>query len=201
MAEHFCSLCRTAFANDFPLDANGVCAACRSGLQGFDSAASFGFYEGPLKTLIHLFKYAGMKPLAEPLARYLDRAIPVDAAFDTVVPVPLHWRKRWRRGFNQAALLAEEVARRRGCGVTNALRRIKTTDAQAGLSKTARRRSVQGAFAARKGVDLTGKRVLLIDDVMTTGATANACALALKRSGAKSVSLLTVARVDRRWGN
>ena len=100
----------------------------------------------------------------------------------------------------QAELLAREVSARHGCAMVKALRRVKGSEAQAGLSKTARRRSVRGAFEARKGVDLAGKRVLLIDDVMTTGATAAACALALKRAGVKSVSLLTLARVDRRWG-
>ena len=197
-ADFFCSLCSTPFANSFPLDEYGVCAACRAGLRGFDSAASFGFYEGPLRTLIHLLKYAGMKPLAGPLGRYLERAVAVDAVFDMVVPVPLHWRRQWRRGFNQAELLAREVARRRGFEVVKALRRVKASPSQAGLSKTARRLTVRGAFEARQGMDLAGKRVLLIDDVMTTGATAAACALALKRAGVKSVSLLTLARVDRR---
>jgi ComF family protein len=200
-ADYFCTACNTPFANRFPLDEHGVCAACRSGLQGFDAAASFGFYEGKLRSLIHLFKYAGMRPLSKPLARCLERAIPAGATFDAVVPVPLHWRKRWRRGFNQAELLAEEVASRHHRPLLNALRRVRGSDSQAGLSKTARRRMVQGAFVARKEINLTGKTVLLIDDVMTTGATASACARALKRSGAKSVSLLTVARADRRWSS
>ena len=198
--EHFCTLCNTPFANRFPLDEHGVCAACRSGLRSFDSAASFGVYEGTLRTLIHLFKYAGMKPLAKPLGRYLERAIPVDSGFDVVVPVPLHWRKRWKRGFNQAELLAREVAGRRGFKMAQALRRVKASDAQAGLSKTARRRNAQGAFQIRPGLTLAGQRVLLVDDVMTTGATASACARALKRAGAKSVALLTLARADRKWG-
>ncbi len=199
-AEHFCTLCNTPFANRFPLDEHGVCAACRSGLRGFDSAASFGAYEGTLRTLIHLFKYAGMKPLVKPLGRYLERAIPVDSGFDIVVPVPLHWRKRWKRGFNQAELLAREVAGRRGFQMVRALRRVKASDAQAGLSKTARRSNVQGAFQVRQSPTLAGQRVLLVDDVMTTGATAGACARALKRAGAKSVALLTLARADRKWG-
>jgi ComF family protein len=152
-----------------------------------------------LRSLLHLFKYAGMRPLAKNLARCLDRTISIDQQFDAVIPVPMHWLKRWRRGFNQAQLLASEVAKRRAWPVIHALRRVKGAHAQAGLSKTARRRMVQGAFVGRKDIDLTGKRVLLIDDVMTTGATASACARALKRSGAKSVSLLTVARADRRW--
>lgn len=198
-ADYFCTVCKTPFLNDYPLDEYGVCAACRSGLLGFDDAACFGSYEGPLRGLIHLFKYSGMKPLALPLARYLERALPVDRAFDAVVPVPLHWRKRWERGFNQAELLAEHVARRRGIPVLKALRRKRATATQAGLANAGRRRNVAGAFTAKPGAEVAGKRILLIDDVMTTGATASACALALKRGGAKSVSLATLARVDRRW--
>jgi ComF family protein len=198
-AEYFCSCCNTPFANDFPLDEYGVCVACRSGLRGFDRAASFGFYEGTLRTLIHLFKYSGMKPLAQPLARHLEKALSVDERYDAVVPVPLHWRKQWERGFNQSELLARHVAKRRGVPLMLALRRKRPTAVQASLAVAGRRRNVAGAFLARSGADLAGKRILLIDDVMTTGATAGACATALKRGGAKSVSLLTLARVDRRW--
>lgn len=197
-AEYFCAVCHAPFMNAFPLDERGVCTACRSGLQGFDYAASFGMYEGALRSLIHLYKYSGMRPLAKPLAQYLERAIPVDESFDAVVPVPLYWRKQWTRGFNQAELLARDVARHRGIPVLNALRRKRSTATQAGLASAGRRRNVAGAFALRSRQHLTGKKILLIDDVMTTGATASACASVLKRGGAKSVSLFTVARVDRR---
>jgi ComF family protein len=168
------------------------------GLRAFDRAASFGAYEGPLRSLIHLLKYHGMKPLARPLAGLMNRALPVDDHFDAIVPVPLNWRKQWSRGFNQAELLARHVAKHRGASVVNALRRKRVTGVQAGLATAGRRRNVAGAFALHANTDLTGKRILLIDDVMTTGATAGACASVLKRAGAKSISLLTVARVDRR---
>jgi ComF family protein len=161
-------------------------------------------YEGSLRTLIHLFKYSGMKPLARPLAVYLERAIPVDEHFDAVVPVPLYWRKRWSRGFNQAELLARYVAKHRGIPLLNALRRKRATATQAGLASAGRRRNVAGAFVMRARTKpdprIAGKKILLIDDVMTTGATASACASALERGGAKSISLLTLARVDRRPG-
>jgi ComF family protein len=199
-ADYFCAVCNTPFLNEWPLDERGVCAACRSGLRGFDRAASFGMYEGSLRSLIHLFKYSGMKPLARPLAAYLERAIPVDEHFDAVVPVPLYWRRKWSRGFNQAELLARHVAKHRGIPLWNALRRKRATDTQAGLANAGRRRNVAGAFVARANPRLAGKKILLIDDVMTTGATAGACAAALKRGGAGSVSLLTLARVDRRSG-
>jgi ComF family protein len=174
-------------------------------LRAFDRAASFGAYEGPLRSLIHLLKYQGMKPLARPLAELMDRALPADngkdggGGFDAIVPVPLNWRKQWSRGFNQAELLARHVSKRRGIPLMNALRRKRVTSTQAALATAGRKRNVAGAFAARANADLAGKRVLLIDDVMTTGATAGACASVLKRAGAKSISLLTVARVDRRF--
>ena len=139
-----------------------------------------------------------MKPLADPLGEFLSRALPLDEPFDAVAAVPLHWRRRFTRGFNQAELLAAQVARRRGIPALRALRRLRFTRAQTGLTNAGRRKNVAGAFRARGRAPLEGLRILLVDDVMTTGATGSACATALKRAGAKSVTLLTVARVDRR---
>jgi ComF family protein len=197
-AEYFCVTCRTPFQNHFPLDESGRCRLCRTGARGFDAAYCFGSYEGILRELIHLFKYGRMKPLARALAANLASALPRDQKFDVVVPMPLHWRRKWQRGFNQAELLARRTARRCGIPVANAVRRIRPTSAQAGLSNAQRRENVAGAFQFRGRRAIQGRRVLLIDDVMTTGATASACALALKRGGAVSVTLLTLARVDRR---
>ena len=194
-AEFFCASCRTPFQNAFPLDASGRCALCRSGLRGFDAAYSFGAYEGVLRELIHLYKYGRVKTLAWPLSSLLAQALPRDEAFDAAVPVPLYWRRRLQRGFNQAELLARCLSRRTGIPVAKALGRRRPTPAQAGLSNSARRQNVSQEFRARS---VQGKRILLIDDVMTTGATAASCALALKQAGARRVALLTVARVDRR---
>lgn len=172
-------------------------------MRGFDLAYSFGFYEGTLRAMIHLFKYSGMKPLAERLSGLLLRALPLNEPYDLVIPMPLHWRRRWKRGFNQAKLLARHVARRRGIPMLDAVRRVRATATQAGLTNSNRRKNVSGAFrvAARykKNGALSGKRILLIDDVMTTGATGASCARALKRAGARSVTLLTLARTDRRF--
>ena len=112
--------------------------------------------------------------------------------------MPLHWRKRFSRGYNQSDLLAKEIARLRGLRVKKIVRRVKATAPQAGLSNSKRRLNMRGAFAVRKGVDLKGLRVLLIDDVLTTGATASACAKVLRRAGAKHVAVAAVARTDRR---
>ena len=198
-AEFFCVSCRTPFQNRFPLDDKGRCALCRSGVRGFDAAYSFGFYDGVLRQLIHLYKYRKVRTLADPLGDLLLRALPRDEAFDLVVPVPLHWRKRWQRGFNQAGLLAQRVASHTGIPASRLLRRSRSTASQAGLSNTNRRRNVATAFACSRPDRARGRKILLIDDVMTTGSTAAACALALKRAGATRVVLLTVSRADRRY--
>ncbi len=140
-----------------------------------------------------------MRPLAPGLSLLMNRALSIDERYDFIVPVPLHWRRRWRRGFNQAELLARGISEHRQVPILNALRRAKPTATQAGLTSAGRRRNMAGAFQPRTGIDLTGKKILLIDDVFTTGATASACALALKKAGAETVSLLTLARADRRW--
>jgi ComF family protein len=195
-AEYFCASCRTPFANAFPLDDAGLCNVCRNGLRGFDNVYCYGFYDGVLKDLIYLFKYSRVESLAKPLAAILSAALPRDVVYDAVVPVPLHWRKQLQRGFNQAGLLARRVARQRGMRLSHRLKRTRWTGTLAELNHPERRKAVAGAFSVRGKVE--GLRILLVDDVMTTGSTAGACAIELKRAGAKSVTLLTLARVDRR---
>jgi ComF family protein len=195
-AEFFCSACRTPFQNGFALGPDGICATCREGSQEFDFAYSYGFYEGPLRDLIHLYKYAGMQALRRRFLPLLSAALPRETGFDAVVPVPLHWRRYWSRGFNQAAQLAQDVAALRGIRFARALKRVKWNGAQAGLALYDRRENISGAFRVKGSVQ--GLRILLVDDVMTTGATAGVCAKVLKRAGAESVTLLTLARVDRR---
>ena len=196
-AEFFCRACRTPFVDDYPLDEHDLCTVCREGLVNFDSAYSFGSYEGPLQKLIHLFKYAKVESLASPLSRFMSRALPLDQNFDAIVAMPMHWRKQWERGFNQAELLARPVARRYGLKLSTNLRRVRYTASQAGLSESARRDNLKGSFKVRKPEQLAGKRVLLIDDVFTTGATLRASAAVLKAAGVRHVSALTLARVDR----
>jgi ComF family protein len=171
---------------------------CRLGLTGFDTVYTFGAYEDTLRELIHLFKYQGVRPAVDPLGRLVARAIPPEQRFDVIVPMPLHWRKRWSRGYNQSELLAKFIARRRGVPMAKIVRRVKETAPQAGLSNSKRRLNVRGAFALKTGADVKGLRVLLIDDVLTTGATASACAKVLKRAGARHVAVAAVARTDRR---
>ena len=198
VAEYFCSSCRTPFVNAFPLDESGRCTLCRLGLAGFDDVYTYGSYEGSLRKLIHLFKYERIHTLAKPLSRFAAQVLPREKTFDAIIPMPLHWRRRWERGFNQSALLAQEIGRLWNVPVKKVVRRTKRTAPQAGLTNAKRRANVAGAFVAKKGMRLDDARVLLVDDVLTTGATAAACARALKRAGAKHVALLAIARTDRR---
>jgi ComF family protein len=184
--------------DSYPLDEHDLCTVCRESLVNFDAAYSFGSYEGPLRKLIHLFKYAKVESLALPLSRLLLQALPLDERFDLVIAMPMHWRKRWERGFNQAELLAKPVAKRYALKLSNTLRRKRYTKAQAGLTENQRRENLKDSFCLRRTEEIAGKRVLLIDDVFTTGATLRSAAVALKAAGASHVTALTLARVDQR---
>ena len=197
-AEFFCARCRSPFLNRAPLDESGRCALCRLGLNGFDQVYSFGAYEGVLRKLIHVFKFEGVRTLQRPLGAFLAQALPRESSFDAVVPMPLHWRRRWQRGFNQSDLLAREIARKWSVPVCALVRRRRATAPQAGLTSAQRRKNVEGAFEVKDAARLKGMRLLLVDDVLTTGATASACARALKRAGAAQVTFLALARRDRR---
>jgi ComF family protein len=164
----------------------------------FDSAYSFGSYEGTLRKLIHLFKYAKVESLAHPLSRLMLQAIPLDLSFDFVMGMPMHWRKRWERGFNQADLLARAIAKRRGLRLATNLARKRYTKAQAALTEAERRENLKDSFCVRRPAQVRGKRILLVDDVFTTGATLRSAAAALKEAGAAHVTAVTLARVDRR---
>jgi ComF family protein len=186
--------------DDYPLDGGDLCTFCREGEVTFEGAYSFGSYEGTLRELIHLFKYGKVESLAQPLSLLLLRALPVEASFDLIIAMPMHWRKRWERGFNQAELLARPVARRYGQRLSNLLRRRRYTKAQAGLTEAQRRDNLRGAFHVKNPDRVDGRSVLLVDDVFTTGATLRAATAVLKAAGATHVSALTLARVDRQPG-
>jgi ComF family protein len=184
--------------DDYPLDEHDLCTICRESLVNFDTAYSFGSYEGPLRQLIHLFKYGKVESLAKPLSRLLARSLPQNESFDCIIAMPMHWRKHWERGFNQAELLARPIARRYGLKLSSNLRRARYTKSQAGLTEPQRRENLRGSFRLRRPEEISGRRILLVDDVFTTGATLRAAAVALKSAGAARVSALTLARVDLR---
>jgi ComF family protein len=174
------------------------CARCRRRPPGIDLARSAGRYEGALREILHVFKYEKRRPLAVPLAKLMrDAGRDVLAGADAVVPVPLHPRRAWSRGFNQA----DDLARELGLPVWRVLRRVRHGPPQAGLPAARRAGNVREAFGLRAIVGvrrtrslLRNRRVVLIDDVMTTGATLEACSRVLRLGGANSVRALTVAR-------
>ena len=180
-----------------PPEATALCGACRQEETVFDRLRTFGAYDGELRQMILLLKYESVRSLARPLGGWLALLLhqhPELGEVDALVPVPLHRRRQRTRGYNQAELLARELSRwiklRMEAGW---LRRVKDTASQTGLTLTQRVENVQGAFATTAKLDRT--RILLVDDVCTTGATLNACARTLKRAGAESVQAVTVARV------
>ncbi len=175
----------------------GGCPHCTRKNFAFTGAAAAGRYDGLLRELVLQLKYGHRPVLARPLGALMAaRVRGGDAAgMDLVVPVPLHRKKFRERGFNQAELLARRVASRLHLALRNdVLLRTKDTQAQTGLDRSSRRKNVEKAFAVRNGADIRGARILLVDDVMTTGSTLSECASALKRAGASKVEVLVAAR-------
>ena len=158
-------------------------------------------YDDSSRGLILAFKHADRTHAAPAFGRWMARAgAGLLAEGSVVVPVPLHWTRLFRRRYNQAALLALALAREAGLrAAPDLLIRRRATPSQGRLGAVARRRNVAGAFAVRPGRRnlIDGRRVLLVDDVFTTGATADACARALKRAGADAVDVLVLGRVVR----
>jgi len=154
------------------------------------------FDDGPARRLVHRLKYGDAPELARPMGRWMARAgAELVADADVIVPVPLHRRRLFLRRFNQAALLAQALARDAGRRLdVTSLARVKPTRPQVGMSRDERAQNVQGAFRVAPGA-FEGAHVLLIDDVATTGATLNACARAALKGGARSVDALIFARV------
>jgi ComF family protein len=169
------------------------CARCRRAARAVDRTRAIGPYDGALRAVIHALKYQGRRSLARPLGGLMrHRGADVLEAAACVVPVPLHPSRRRERGFNQAA----DLARHLGLPVVRALARTRATSAQTALPAAQRHRNVRDAFGVtRAGMALVGATVVLVDDVSTTGATLEACARALKRTGVGEVRALTAARV------
>jgi ComF family protein len=175
------------------------CPRCRRGLNPIRRGASLGPYEGGLRLLVHELKFRGKRAVAARLAEEMLQAAAVRAVLApdcVLVPVPLHPRRLRARGFNQSELLAREIASRAARPlVRGALVRRADTPPQTGLSAAARRANLRDAFAVRRRAPLLGRDVVLVDDVLTTGSTARACARALREAGVREVRLLTAARV------
>lgn len=181
-----------------------LCRLCRANTYSFAAARSFAAYDSPMVRAILLLKHEGVAPLGAWMAvRVADVAAAEPARFlaDAIVPVPLHRTRRRERGYNQAELIARPLSRRLHIPMrAGLLKRIKPRPEALQLTRRQRWETVRGAFAVPAHAKVDNLRILLIDDVMTTGATLNACSRALLGAGAAEVSALTVARAVSNWG-
>lgn len=202
ISEPGCRVCGRRFVG---LPADLACEGCRRDPPPFARARAVAAYRDGMREAIHALKYGGRTALVAPLGALLAQAglplltgpgTPSGASIDSVVPVPLHPARLAERGFNQAELLAAECARAWGRPLlTRALTRTRATAPQTDLDAEGRRRNVAGAFAVARPAEVAGRHLVLVDDVLTTGATVSAAARALRRSGAASVTVLVLARV------
>jgi len=191
LGEAGCSTC------GMPLEATGAeeCGACIAQPPRIQRTRSAVAYDELSRSLAIRLKYGRKGALARTMARYMAPFVQRDGE-PILVPVPLHRSRLWQRGFNQSALVARELARATGSRPEmRLLRRVKRTPALKGMSLRQRRKVVAGAFKVDPAVELAGRTVVLVDDVLTTGSTANACARALQRAGAGRVELISWARV------
>lgn len=185
----------------FTYDSGGplISPSAFSDPPAFDRARAAMRFSDVARDLVHLLKYGDRLDLVKPFASWMSRAgdeLLRDA--DALIPVPLHWTRLFQRRFNQSAELARAISRQRSVPVIdNVLTRIRATPPQVGLARDERAKNMHGAFSVEKSLrgEIKGKRIVLVDDVLTTGATANACARILRRAGASRVDVLTLARV------
>ena len=194
LTEHRCPKCG-ALRNPV-LWTRRRCQLCQRDPLSFNRTIAGGDWTPPMSTLIAGLKFQRQRFLARPIARFMAAAaIREGARPDAVVPVPLHWTARLKRRFDQAELLAAYIAAHLKRPLVAALKRVRRTPSQRNYSRTGRFENVRGAFApARRARKLMKRSVLLIDDVMTTGATASECARTLKRAGVSEVAVLVGAR-------
>jgi competence protein ComFC len=176
-----------------------VCGDCRKIPFKFDQARSLGFYDTVLRTMIHHFKYRKQMGVLAEMDLLLEKYFSENPGFCpdfTVSPIPLHFSKMKERGFDQAFLIARQVAKVLKLPLEGGLlRRVKATSPQATMTRVERARNIKGAFEINRPELIEGKNILLVDDVFTTGATVNEAAKVLKNKGAGSVYVFTLGRV------
>ena len=178
-----------------------ICPACQSARPHFLQAAAYGAYDGKLRELIHLLKYEQVEPAAATLGQMLAEAVhklDLTSKPVLVIPVPLHRSKRRQRRFNQAELIARWALKKNAFPAaqlsTDVVERTRATVSQIGLTRSQRAENIRGAFRVKHLSRVEGRQILLIDDVLTTGTTANECARVLRKAGAEKVWVATVAR-------
>lgn len=171
------------------------CLACRTHPPYFDQALAAGLFEGPLREAIHVYKYRPVRSLGKPLAEWMAQQVRMAVRLDLAMPVPLHRERLRLRGFNQSLILAHGICEQFSVPLLfDNLERHRSTRPQVELSGRERAENVKNAFGLSRPSEVLDKRILLIDDVFTTGATMNECARVLKDAGAASVTALTLAR-------
>ncbi|MDD2899637.1 MAG: ComF family protein [Desulfuromonadaceae bacterium] len=197
-ASPLCPTCGIPFAG---AGADHRCGACLTHPPHFDSARAPFLYEGTIRDLIHAFKYDRRTHLRRPLALLILEGLGealIEQRLDLIIPVPLHRSRLRQRSFNQAALIGNLLSRRLSLPIMpDTLFRNRPTEPQINLPAAERRQNVKGAFTVHIPEHIAGKRILLLDDVMTTGSTMDECAKELKDSGAAAVMAVTVARTAR----
>ncbi len=195
LGEPCCAICALPF--DYDAGAGALCGGCAAERPRFDRLRAAVAYGEISRAVALKLKYGGRPGVAETMARLMARHLGDDAI---LAPVPLHRWRIWRRGYNQAALIAAALARRAGLELRiDLLERVKATPPLRGLGRKARRDALRGVFRVpeRHRDAIRGRRIILVDDVYTSGATANGCARMLKRAGAAEVQVLAWARVVR----
>jgi ComF family protein len=199
-APPWCAVCGLPFPH--PMGDDAICADCARDRPSWDRARAVLRYDKHSRRLVLALKHADRTHLARALGGWMRRAgAEVLDGADLVLPVPLHWTRLFARRYNQAGLLAHAIRAAGGPPVApDWLVRRRRTPSQGRLGATARARNVRGAFALRPGRSIRGKRIVLIDDVLTTGATVEECARVLRRAGAEFVGVLTLARALRAGG-
>ncbi|MDE2230077.1 MAG: ComF family protein [Alphaproteobacteria bacterium] len=192
-----CARCGLPF--EVELGADAVCGACARDTPIYARARAAMRYDEASRSLVLAFKHGDKLQLAPALGLFMRRAgAELLGTCDVVVPVPLHWTRLFARRYNQAAVLAHALAAGGGPPVeADLLQRRRRTPSQGRSGRAERRRNVRGAFALKSGRSVAGRRVLLVDDVLTTGATVTACARVLLDSGASAVDVLTLTRTVR----
>ena len=189
----FCTRCGIPFAS--PKEESHLCGQCMESVATYGTARAICQFSGPIRRAIHAFKYENKTHLAKTLIGLMEKNRPsLDiCAYDLLVPIPLHKNRLRQRGYNQSLLLARELHRWYATPVNDRMvRRVRDCAAQIELVGAQRLENVKGVFSL--GDDPTGKTILLVDDVLTTGATVSECAKVLLRGGARVVDVLTVAR-------